>query len=174
MGLDALTIVGIALGVVAVAAAIGALVTTRRTQAMLRALSPESVVDARRDERREFANLLRRYSELLGVEVVTGRIPNRGDTSEALRGRLELALRGLNEPGAVELLDEVGAARDDIIGLEPRRRAALNGLIAMETEYSIERWVAHPLAWLADTREQHRLTRIAQTTPREFGLAVAS
>jgi HAMP domain-containing protein len=174
MGLDALIIIGIVLGAAALAAAIAVLVLTRRTQRMLRALSPEAVVDARRDERREFANLLRRYSEILGVEVVTGRIPNRGDTSEALRGRVELALRGLNEPGAVELLDEVGAARDDLLGLEPRRRAALNGLIAMETEWSIERWVARPLAWLADTREQDRLTRIAQTTPREFGLAVAS
>jgi hypothetical protein len=174
MGLDALVIVGIVLGGAAVAATVVVVVMTRRTHAMLRAMSPETVVDGRHGERREFANLLRRYSEILGVEVVTGRIPNRGDTSESLRGRIELALRSLNEPGAVELLDEVGGARDQLPGLEPRRRAALNGLIAMETEWSIERWVAHPLAWLADTREADRLTRIAQTSPREFGLAVAS
>ena len=173
MGLDALIIVGIALGVVAVAAAIGAFVTTRRTLAMLRALSPESVVDVRRDERREFANLLRRYSELLGVEVVTGRIPNRGDTSAALRSRLELALRALKEPGAAEVLDEVGAARDAVTETDPRRRAALNGLIAMDVEYSIERWVAHPLTWLADAREKHRLARIAHPAPRQE-LAAAS
>ncbi|MEO8261194.1 MAG: hypothetical protein ABI566_01380 [Pseudolysinimonas sp.] len=174
MGIDALIIVAIVVGAVAATAAIGALVTTRRTQAMLGALSPESVIDARRDERREFANLLRRYSELLGVEVVTGRIPNRGDTSAALRGRLELALRAMSEPGAAEVLDEVGAARDALVDVDPRRRGALNGLVAMEVEYSIERWVAHPLAWLADTREQHRLTRIAQTGAREERLAAAS
>ncbi len=174
MGLDALVIVGIVLGAAAVAATVAVLVMTRRTQAMLRAMSPETVVDRRRDERREFANLLRRYSELLGVEVVTDRIPNRGDTSAALRGRLELALRAITEPGAAELFDEVATARDDLTGGDPRRRAALNGLIAMETEWSIERWVAHPLTWLADTREQDRLTRLAQTTPRDHRLAQAS
>ena len=153
----------IGLGAAAALAAIIALVVTVRTQAILRASAPVPQVDPTRDRRRAFANLLRRYSELLGVEVVTGRVPLRGDTSIALRVQLETELGRLREPGAVELLDEVGDAREGLVQLEPRNRAAANGLVAMQVEWSIERWAANPRAWLADCREQDRLTRIARS-----------
>jgi hypothetical protein len=68
----------------------------------------------------------------------------------------------MREPGAAELLDEVGDARNHLIDLEPSRRAAENGLVAMRVEWSIERWAANPRAWLADCREQDRLQRIAE------------
>ena len=153
----------VGLGAVAALAAIIALVVTGRTQAILRASAPVPQLDPTRDRRRAYANLLRRYSEILGVEVVTGRVPNRGDTSVDLRVQLETELGRLREPGAVELLDEVGDARMGLLELEPRRRAGANGLVAMEVEWSIERWAVNPRAWLADCREQDRLTRMARS-----------
>ena len=161
MGQDAVLIVAIALGAIAVVVAVATLFAAGRTQAMLRA-RPAAPDEPTADRRRAFANLLRRYSEMLGVEVVTGRVPSRGDTSTALRVELETELGRLREPGAVELLDEVGYAREALLDLEPRRRAAANGLVAMQIEWSIERWASNPRAWLADCREQDRLTRIAQ------------
>jgi hypothetical protein len=160
---DAVLIVAVALDAVAVVVAAVALLVTRRTAAMLRAARREGAGDPTGDRRRAFANLLRRYSEMLGVEAVTGRVPSRGDTSTALRVQLEIELGRLREPGAVELLDEVGYAREELLDLEPRRRAAANGLVAMQLEWSIERWAANPRAWLADCREQDRLMRIART-----------
>jgi hypothetical protein len=156
MGQDAVLMVAVALGAVAVGVAISALVVTRRTRALVAASAPPEV-----SRRRAYANLLRRYSELLGVEVVMGTPPARGDTSTALRVQLETELHSLREPGAVELLDEVGDAREALLDLEPRRRAAANGLVAMQVEWSIERWAANPRAWLADLREHDRLARIA-------------
>lgn len=162
MGQDAVLIVAVALGAVAVVVAATALLVTRRTHALLRASRAAGADDPTADRRRAFANLLRRYSEMLGVEVVTGRVPSRGDTSTGLRVQLETELGRLREPGAVELLDEVGYAREELLDLEPRRRAAANGLVAMQLEWSIERWAANPRAWLADCREQDRLNRIAR------------
>jgi hypothetical protein len=163
MGQDAVLIIAGSLGAVAVVVAIAALIVTRRTHTLLRSAAPAALRDIGGDRRREYANLLRRYSEMLGVEAVTGRVPNRGDSSIGLRVQLETELGRLREPGAVELLDEVGDARESLLDLEPRRRAAENGLVAMRVEWSIERWAANPRAWLADCREQDRLTRIAQS-----------
>lgn len=160
MGQDAVLIGSMVIAGAAVAVAIAALVITRRTQAMIRSAVPADPV---LDRRRAFANLLRRYSELLGVETVTGRVPTTGDSSIALRVRLETELGTLREPGAVELLDEVGDAREHLHDLDARRRAAANGLIAMHVEWSIDRWASNPRAWLADCREADRLSRIAGT-----------
>jgi hypothetical protein len=154
------SIVAIGLGAVAVLVAVTALLVARQTHSVLRSLKPPAG-DAQPAPRRAFANLLRRYSEMLGVELVTGRPPNRGESSIDLRVQLENTLGRLREPGAAELLDEVGDARDHLIDLEPSRRAAENGLVAMRVEWSIERWAANPRAWLADCREQDRLQRIA-------------
>ena len=165
MGQDAVLTIAVVLGSITTVAAVIALFVTLRTQSLLRASAPTPLVDPTRDPRRAFANLLRRYSELLGVEVVTGRIPHRGDTSVGLRVQLETELGRLRVPGAVELLDEVGDARDGLVDLEPRRRAAANGLVAMQVEWSIERWAANPRAWLADCRELDRLTRIVTAEP---------
>jgi hypothetical protein len=161
MGQDAALILAGTLGAVAVLVAIAALVTVRRTNSLLRAAAPAAIRDAGADGRREFANLLRRYSELLGVETVTGRAPNTDDSSIAVRVQLETELGRLREPGAVELVDEVADAREHLAPLEHRVRAAENGLIAMQVEWSIERWAANPRAWLADCREADRLRRIA-------------
>jgi hypothetical protein len=179
MGQDAVLWLAVGLGSMAAVVAIIALVVTVRTQTILRAAAPVPQVDPTRDRRRAYANLLRRYSEMLGVEVVTGRVPHRGDTSTALRVQLETELGRLREPGAVELLDEVGFARDGLVDLEPRERAAANGLVAMQEEWSIERWAANPRAWLADCREQDRLTRQLRrreqrVIAREEQLAAAS
>jgi hypothetical protein len=154
-------VVAIGLGVVAVLVAVTALLVTRQTHSVLRSLKPAAAADTQPAPRRAFANLLRRYSEMLGVELVTGRLPNRGESSIDLRVQLETALGRMREPGAAELLDEVGDARDHLIDLAPSRRAAENGLVAMRVEWSIERWAANPRAWLADCREQDRLQRIA-------------
>jgi hypothetical protein len=156
---DAVLIGAVAVALAGLGVALAALLATRRTLASLRSASPGPGTVP--DRRRAYANLLRRYSELLGVEAVTGRVPATGESSIALRVRLETELHTLREPGAVELLDEVGYAREALPDVDPRRRAALNGLIAMQLEWSIERWAANPRAWLADCREQDRLTRIA-------------
>jgi hypothetical protein len=128
---------------------------------MLRALRPEAASDPRTEERKSFASLLRRYSELLGVELVTGRGVVRGDTAVGLRVRLEQALGSMRQPGGVELLDEVGDARTALAELPAGERAAANGIAAMSVEWSIDRWVANPRAWLADCREHARLEQLA-------------
>jgi hypothetical protein len=154
-------LIAITLGAVAVIVAVIALLVARQTTRMLRALRPEAAVDPRVAERTVYASLLRRYSELLGVELVTGRGVVRGDTAVGLRVRLEQALGTMRQPGAVELLDEVGDARTALSDLPMAERAAANGIAAMSIEWSIDRWVANPRAWLADCREQDRLQRIA-------------
>ena len=159
--LPAALIVAIVLGVVAVGVAVAALSTSRRARTAALSGRAPVAADAHAEQRRAYANLLRRYSEILGVEIVTGRIPNRGDTSVDLRVQLETALRTVREPGAVELLDEVGDARDALQQMPHAQRAAENGLVAMRVEWSIERWAAHPRAWLADCREQARLEQLA-------------
>jgi hypothetical protein len=160
-------IVAILLGAVAVIVAVVALVVARQSLAVLRVVRPEVAVDPRLDQRRSYATLLRRYSELLGVECVTGRGVVRGDTAAALRARLETTLGTLREPGAVELLDEVGDARAALPDLPSAQRAAANGIAAMGVEWSIDRWVANPRAWLADCREQARLEQLAlRSEPR--------
>jgi hypothetical protein len=150
-----------ALGAVAVIVAVIALVVARQTTRMLRTLRPEAATDPRMAERNSYATLLRRYSELLGVELVTGRGVVRGDTAVGLRVRLEQALGSMRQPGAVELLDEVGDARSALIDLPPTERAAANGITAMGVEWSIDRWVSNPRAWLADCREHARLEELA-------------
>lgn len=151
----------IALGVVALTVAVVALLVARQTARMLRTISPEAVADPRMEDRKSYANLLRRYSELLGVELVTGRGVVRGDTAVEIRVRLEHALVAMRQPGAVELLDEVGDARSELTDLPPAERAAANGIAAMSVEWSIDRWVANPRAWLADCREHARLEQLA-------------
>lgn len=155
-------LVAIALGAVAVIVAVIALVVARQTTRMLRALRPDAAIDPRLAERNAYAGLLRRYSELLGVELVTGRGVVRGDTAVALRVELEQALGSMRQPGAVELLDEVGDARSALIDLPPAERGAANGIAAMGAEWSIDRWVANPRAWLADCREHARLEQLGQ------------
>lgn len=155
-------LISTAFGAVAVIVAVIALVVARQTTRMLRTLRPEAAADPRVAERTSYASLLRRYSELLGVELVTGRGVVRGDTAVALRVRLEQALSSMRQPGAVELLDEVGDARSELIDLPPAERAAANGIAAMGVEWSIDRWVANPRAWLADCREQARLEQLGQ------------
>jgi hypothetical protein len=154
-------LIALALGAVAVIVAVIALVVARQTTRMLRALRPETATDPRTDDRTSYANVLRRYSELLGVELVTGRGVVRGDTAVGLRVRLEQALSSMRQPGAVELLDEVGDARSALADLPPAERAAANGIAAMSVEWSIDRWVANPRAWLADCREHARLEQLA-------------
>lgn len=162
MGPDAFqNLIVIALGVVALTVAVTALMVARQTTRMLRALRPEAATDPRREDRKTYANVLRRYSELLGVELVTGRGVVRGDTGVALRVRLEQALTSMRQPGAVELLDEVGDARTALAELPAAERAAANGIAAMSVEWSIDRWVANPRAWLADCREYARLEQLA-------------
>jgi hypothetical protein len=154
-------LIAITLGAVAVIVAVIALLVARQTTRMLRALRPEAAVDPRVAERTVYASLLRRYSELLGVELVTGRGVVRGDTAVGLRVRLEQALGTMRQPGAVELLDEVGDARTALSDLPMAERAAANGIAAMSIEWSIDRWVANPRAWLADCREHARLEQLA-------------
>jgi hypothetical protein len=164
---DAVLIGAAIVAVAAVAVAIAALVVARKTLAALR--GPADPSRGALERRRSYGTMLRRYSELLGVEAVTGRITNTGESSTALRVRLETELHTLREPGAVELLDEVGYAREGLHVLEPRRRAAANGLVAMQLEWSIDRWIADPRSWLADCREQARLGRMAD--PGELAAA---
>ena len=162
MGPDDLqNLISLAVGAAAVIVAVVALLVARQTSRMLRSLRPEVASDTRLDDRKTYANLLRRYSELLGVELVTGRGVVRGDTAVAVRVQLEEALRTMRQPGAVELLDEVGDARTMLTDLPAGERAAANGIAAMSVEWSIDRWVANPRAWLADCREHARLEQLA-------------
>lgn len=161
MGSDFQYLLAIALGLVALTVAVVALLVARQTARMLRTISPEAVTDPRLDDRKSFANLLRRYSELLGVELVTGRGVVRGDTAVEIRVRLEQTLVSMRQAGAVELLDEVGDARTELTDLPAAERAAANGIAAMSVEWSIDRWVANPRAWLADCREYARLEQLA-------------
>ncbi len=155
-------LLALALGAIAVIVAVVALVVARQSTRMLRALRPETAADPHAEARKNFASLLRRYSELLGVELVTGRGIARGDTAIDLRVQLEEALRRLREPGAVELLDEVGDARSDLDRLPQPQRAAANGIAAIGVEWSIDRWVADPRRWLADCRERARLEQLGR------------
>ena len=162
-----LTIVAIALCGLALIVTVVALAAAGQARRVLRDLAPGAEpADPQLSPRRAFGNLLRRYSEILGVEIVTGRVPNRGDSSVGVRVELEKALSRVREPGAVELLDEVGDAREHLIGLEPALRTARNGIVAMQVEWSIERWVSNPRAWLADCREQDRLERLVERAER--------
>jgi hypothetical protein len=163
-------LLAIALGAIAVIVAAVALVVARQSTRMLRALRPEAAADPHVEARKKYASLLRRYSELLGVELVTGRGIARGETAVDLRVQLEESLRKLREPGAVELLDEVGDARSTLDELPQAQRAAANGIAAIEVEWSIDRWLADPRRWLADCREQARLEQLGLRS-RERALA---
>lgn len=158
-------IAAIVLGVVAVLVAGGALAVAWRALGVLGGLRDERAVSGRRADRAEFAAAVRRYSELLGVEAVTGRQAPRGDTATSVRSGLEHRLGIDREAGALELLEEVAASRAGFADLSREARASANGLAAMTTEWSIDRWVADPEAWLRDHRERHRLRVLASRAP---------
>jgi hypothetical protein len=162
MGPDNLLLLAITFGAVAVVIAAVALAAAGRSTRILRSLHPEAATDAHARARKSYAGVLRRYSELLGVELVTGRGIVRGDSAIDLRVQLEESLHRLREPGAVELLDEVGDSRAALTELPQAQRAAANGIAAIGVEWSIDRWVADPRRWLADCREQARLERLGQ------------
>jgi hypothetical protein len=157
-------IAAIVLAVAAVLVAAGALAVAWRALGVLRGLREQSLRSGRRHDRSEFAARVRRYSELLGVEAVTGRPAPRGDTAATLRSSLERRLGVDREPGALELLEEVAASRRGLADLPRGARASANGLAAMTVEWSIDRWVADPDAWVRDHRERHRL-RVLATRP---------
>lgn len=154
-------IAAVVLAVVAVLVAAGALAVAWRALGVLGGLRDERVLAGRRNDRGEFAAAVRRYSELLGVEAVTGRRAPRGDTAASLRSGLEHRLGVDREPGALELLEEVAASRAGFADLSREARASANGLAAMTVEWSIDRWVHDPDAWLRDHRERHRLRVLA-------------
>lgn len=160
-------IAAIVLAVVAVLVAAGALAVAWRALGVLTAMRDERSLAGRRSDRAEFAGSVRRYSELLGVEAVTGRQAPRGDTAASLRSGLEHRLGVDREPGALELLEEVAASRAGFADLSREARASANGLAAMTVEWSIDRWVDDPAAWLRDHRERHRLRVLASRAPAE-------
>lgn len=149
------------LAVVVLLVAAAALALAWRALGMLGALRDDRALAGRRRDRAEFGSAVRRFSELLGVEAVSGRPAARGDTAASVRAGLERRLGLDREPGALELLEEVGASRAGLADLPREARASANGLAAMTAEWSIERWVADPDAWLRDHRERHRLRRLA-------------
>lgn len=154
-------IIAIVLAILAALVAAGALAVAWKALRVLAALRDDRALAGRRRERTEFGNSVRRYSELLGVEAVTGRPAPRGETAASLRTTLEHRLGIDREPGALELLEEVGASRAGLVELPREHRAAANGLAAMTVEWSIERWIDDPFAWLRDHRERHRLRAMA-------------
>jgi hypothetical protein len=158
-------IAAIVLAVVAVLVAGGALAVAWRALGVLGALRDDRALAGRRRDRAEFAGAVRRYSELLGVEAVTGRPAPRGDTAASLRSALEHRLGIDRDAGALELLEEVAASRAGFVDLPREARAAANGLAAMTAEWSIDRWVEDPAAWLRDHRERHRLRVLASRAP---------
>lgn len=158
-------IAAVVLAVVAVLVAGGALALAWRALGVLAALRDERTLAGRRRDRAEFAGAVRRYSELLGVEAVTGRPAPRGDTAASLRSGLEHRLGIDREPGALELLEEVAASRSGFADLPREARASANGLAAMTAEWSIDRWVDDPQVWLRDHRERHRLRALASRAP---------
>jgi hypothetical protein len=160
-------IAAVVLAVVAVLVAGGALAVAWRALGVLGGLRDERALAARRTDRGEFAGAVRRYSELLGVEAVTGRQAPRGDTAASVRSALEHRLRIDREAGALELLEEVGASRAGFADLSREARASANGLAAMTVEWSIDRWVDDPDAWLRDHRERHRLRVLATRAPAD-------
>lgn len=156
----------IVLAAVAVAVAAVALGVAWRALGVLSAMRDERSLQARRRDRAQFASAVRRYSELLGVEAVTGRAGPRGDTAASVRSGLEHRLGIDREPGALELLEEVADSRAGFADLPRDARAAANGLAAMNAEWSIDRWVEDPDLWLRDHRERHRLRTLAASPPR--------
>ena len=158
-------VAAVVLAVVAVLVAGGALAVAWRALGVLTALRDERALDGRRRDRAEFAGAVRRYSELLGVEAVTGREAPRGDTAASLRSGLEHRLGIDREHGALELLEEVAGSRAGFADLPREARASANGLAAMTAEWSIDRWVEDPDAWLRDHRERHRLRLLAGRGP---------
>lgn len=160
-------IAALALAVVAVLVAGGALAAAWRAVGVLSALRDDRVLAGRRRGRADFAAAVRRYSELLGVEAVTGRQAPRGDTAASMRSALEHRLGIDREPGSLELLEEVAGSRAGFADLPREARASANGLAAMTVEWSIERWREDPGAWLRDHRERHRLRLLATRAPAE-------
>lgn len=149
------------LAAVALLLGAAALVVAWRALRVLAALRDDRDATSRRGRRAEFGAAVRRYSELLGVEAVTGRSAARGDTAAALRSGLDHRLGIDRDPGALELLEEVAASRRGLTELPRGARASANGLAAMTVEWSIDRWVEDPDAWLRDHRERHRLRVLA-------------
>lgn len=155
----------IVLAFLAAAVAAFALVVAWRALGVVTAMREERALAGRRRDRAEFAGNVRRYSELLGVEAVTGRQAARGETAASLRSGLEHRLGIDREPGALELLEEVADSRAGFDDLPRDARASANGLAAMSAEWSIDRWVDDPELWLRDHRERHRLRQLAARAP---------
>lgn len=147
----------IVIAVLAAVLALGALVAATLALLAARRGARERADEGRHTERMALAAELRRYSQLLGVEAVTGRTATGAESAATLRERLESRAAASADPGALELLDEVRDSRRSLGDLPPDSRAAASGLAGMTVEWSIERWAADPDGWLRDHRERARL-----------------
>jgi hypothetical protein len=125
-------IAAIALAVVTVAVAVAALLIAWRALGVLSSFRDDRVIAGRRSERADYGARVRRYSELLGIEAVTGREAARGETATSLRSSLEHRLGVDREHGALELLEEVAASRAGFADLlrDHRERHRLRTLAA--------------------------------------------
>lgn len=150
-----LAALALALALAAVVVAVVAIRSSRRP-------SGEDAAESTPHARDAFAADLRRYSQLLGVEAVTGRSPTGAEPAETLRARLETRAAELGVPGALELLDEVRSSRSSLADLPQEARAASSGLAGMTVEWSIDRWSADPDGWLRDHRERARLQALGR------------
>jgi hypothetical protein len=149
------------LAVVAVLLAGAAVVIAGRALRVCAGLPADRDAGARRRDRGAIADAVRRYSEALGVEAVTGRPLARGEDAATVRSGLERRLGLDRETGTLELLQEVAASRSGLADLPRGARAAANGLAALTVEWSIDRWVANPEQWMRDHAERHRLRSLA-------------
>ena len=156
---------GLAIGLVLVAVlvavliviAAAALVFARRAVASVERLVDTRATDVRREEREQLGRTLRDYSESLGIQAVTGREPARGETAAEVRRRLDTDVALSTQPGLSQLIHEISVSRVGVAELPQEKRAAENGLIAIAVQWSLERWIADPEGWLADSRERARL-----------------
>lgn len=145
--------------VLAIAALVAAAVALRASR---RGVVAQPVVDPHREDRAAFAADLRRYSEVLGVEAVSGRAPTGTEPPDALRTRLESRAVELGTPGALDVVDEVASSRRSLADLPQAVRAASSGLAGMTVEWSIDRWLHDPDGWLRDHRERARLQALGR------------
>lgn len=145
---------------IAVLVALAALAMAGRALRVVAGLRTARAADAVPVARAAFGREVRRYSEVLGVEAVTGRSASRRDGSVSRRSDLERRLSADREAGTLELLEEVASSRAGLADLPRAARIAANGLAAMTTEWSIERWVADPERWMRDHGERQRLRRL--------------
>ncbi len=151
-----LALVGLLVAVL-IAVAIAALVFARRALASVERLVDTRATDVLREEREQLGRTLRDYSEALGIQAVTGREPGRGETAAGVRRRLDTDAALSSQPGLAQLIHEISVSRVGVAELPKEKRAAENGLIAIAVQWSLERWIADPESWLADSRERARL-----------------